>query len=118
MIAGRDAASHGEGKNSWLTGTAAWNYVAITQWILGIRPEHQGLLRLRCPAGFEQRPQDRLDAYTVETTADKLAAFEEKGLDVADSQTTATGVRAQMILTRGQARHVGVAGGCEPPQLC
>lgn len=43
MIAGKDAPTHGEAKNSWLTGTAAWNYVAITQWILGIRPTHQGL---------------------------------------------------------------------------
>jgi cellobiose phosphorylase len=43
MIAGRDASTHGEAKNSWLTGTAAWNYVAITQWILGIRPTYGGL---------------------------------------------------------------------------
>ena len=43
MIAGRDAPTHGEAKNSWLTGTAAWNMVAISQWILGIRPEHDGL---------------------------------------------------------------------------
>jgi cellobiose phosphorylase len=43
MIAGRDAPTHGEAKNSWLTGTAAWNFVAITQWILGIRPELDGL---------------------------------------------------------------------------
>jgi cellobiose phosphorylase len=43
MIAGRDAPTHGEAKNSWLTGTAAWNYVTITQWILGIRPTFQGL---------------------------------------------------------------------------
>jgi len=43
MIAGRDAPTHGEAKNSWLTGTAAWNYVAITQWILGIRPTFDGL---------------------------------------------------------------------------
>jgi len=43
MIAGRDAPTHGEAKNSWLTGTAAWNFVAVTQWILGIRPEHDGL---------------------------------------------------------------------------
>jgi cellobiose phosphorylase len=43
MIAGRDAPTHGEAKNSWLTGTAAWNFVAITQWILGIRPEIGGL---------------------------------------------------------------------------
>jgi cellobiose phosphorylase len=43
MIAGKEAPSHGEAKNSWLTGTAAWNFVAITQWILGIRPELDGL---------------------------------------------------------------------------
>jgi cellobiose phosphorylase len=42
-IAGREAPTYGEAKNSWLTGTAAWNYVAITQWILGIRPELDGL---------------------------------------------------------------------------
>ncbi|MFN2143827.1 MAG: GH36-type glycosyl hydrolase domain-containing protein, partial [Anaerolineales bacterium] len=43
MIAGKDAPTFGEAKNSWLTGTAAWNYVAITQWILGIRPAYNGL---------------------------------------------------------------------------
>lgn len=43
MISGRDAPIHGEAKNSWLTGTAAWNYLAITQWILGIRPAFGGL---------------------------------------------------------------------------
>lgn len=43
MIAGPDAAHSGQAKNSWLTGTAAWNYAAITQFMLGIRPEHNGL---------------------------------------------------------------------------
>lgn len=43
MIAGRDAPTFGEAKNSWLTGTAAWNYIAITNWILGIRPSFSGL---------------------------------------------------------------------------
>ena len=43
MIAGRDAPTYGEAKNSWLTGTAAWNFYAITQWILGVRPEYDGL---------------------------------------------------------------------------
>ena len=43
MIAGKHALRHGEAKNSWLTGTAAWNFVAISQWILGIRPEYDGL---------------------------------------------------------------------------
>jgi cellobiose phosphorylase len=43
MIAGKDAPTHGEAKNSWLSGTAAWNFVAISQWILGLRAEHEGL---------------------------------------------------------------------------
>jgi cellobiose phosphorylase len=43
MIAGKDAPSFGEAKNSWLTGTAAWNYYAIVQWILGIRTSLDGL---------------------------------------------------------------------------
>lgn len=43
MIAGKDAPRAGEAKNSWLTGTAAWNYFAISQFILGIRPEFDGL---------------------------------------------------------------------------
>ncbi len=43
MIAGKDAPTHGEAKNSWLSGTAAYNYVAITQWILGIRATLNGL---------------------------------------------------------------------------
>lgn len=43
MIAGKDADAFGEAKNAWLTGTAAWNFVAITQWILGIRPDYDGL---------------------------------------------------------------------------
>ena len=42
-IAGKEAPTHGEAKNSWLTGTASWNYVAITQHILGIKPTHEGL---------------------------------------------------------------------------
>jgi cellobiose phosphorylase len=44
MIAGKDAAKPGEAKNSWLTGTAAWNFYAVTQYILGIRPEYEGLI--------------------------------------------------------------------------
>lgn len=43
MIAGKAADHFGEAKNSWLTGTAAWNFVAITQWILGIHPDYGGL---------------------------------------------------------------------------
>ena len=43
MIAGKDAGRFGEAKNSWLTGTAAWNFVAVSQYILGIIPDYDGL---------------------------------------------------------------------------
>ena len=43
MVAGKEAPRPGEAKNSWLTGTAAWNYHAITEHILGIKPDYDGL---------------------------------------------------------------------------
>ena len=55
MVAGKEAAKPGEGKNSWLTGTAAWNWVAITQHILGICPTYDGLLIDPCiPADLKE----------------------------------------------------------------
>jgi len=69
MIAGKDAPMHGEAKNSWLTGAAAWNYVAITQWILGIRPTYDGLeIKPVLPAswkGFEARRHFRGVRYLI-----------------------------------------------------
>ncbi len=54
MTAGKDAARPGEAKNSWLTGTAAWNWYAVTQFIFGIRPGYGGLLVDPCvPAGWD-----------------------------------------------------------------
>lgn len=53
MIAGADAKFHGEAKNSWLTGTAAWTFVNISQHILGVSPTHDGLSINPCvPKGF------------------------------------------------------------------
>ena len=69
MVAGRDAENYGEAKNSWLTGTAAWNYVAITKWILGIRPDFHGLLIDPCIPqdwhGFEVVKRFRGDTYYI-----------------------------------------------------
>ena len=54
MIAGKDAFKPGEAKNSWLTGTAAWNFYTISQYILGIRPGYDGLEIDPCiPAEWE-----------------------------------------------------------------
>ena len=58
MVAGKEAAKPGEGKNSWLTGTAAWNWLTISQHILGIRPTYEGLVVAPCI------PSD-LKEYTV-----------------------------------------------------
>jgi cellobiose phosphorylase len=68
-IAGRDAKNHGEAKNSWLTGTAAWNFVAITQWILGIRAVFEGLVIDPCiPSdwdGFQVKRRYFGDVYNI-----------------------------------------------------
>jgi len=53
MVAGKDAKFFGQGKNSWLTGTAAWTFVNISQYILGIQPTLTGLSINPCiPADF------------------------------------------------------------------
>ncbi len=58
MVAGRDAVRFGEAKNSWLTGTASWNFVTISQSILGIIPDFDGLMVDPCiPSSW--------DKYTV-----------------------------------------------------
>jgi cellobiose phosphorylase len=53
MVAGKDAVRHGEAKNAFLTGTAAWTFIAASQYLLGVRPEHAGLKVAPClPAQF------------------------------------------------------------------
>ena len=93
MIAGRDAPTHGEAKNSWLTGTAAWNLVAITQWILGIRPEHDGLRIDPClPADWE--------GYTAQRI------FRGATLDITVHKQPGTQGRVTSLTINGQ-RHQG-----------
>jgi cellobiose phosphorylase len=58
MIAGKDAFKPGEAKNSWLTGTAAWNYYVVTRYILGIFPDYDGLKVDPCIPG-------KWDGYVV-----------------------------------------------------
>ena len=69
MIAGRDAARPGEAKNSWLTGTAAWNWYAVSSYILGIRPDWDGLLIDPCVPksckGFTVRRRFRGAEYEI-----------------------------------------------------
>ncbi len=59
MVAGCDAPTFGEGKNSWLTGTAAWTFTTISQYILGIKPSLKGLTVDPCIPSF-------LKSYSVD----------------------------------------------------
>ncbi len=53
MVASPEAATPGEGKNSWLTGTAAWTFVDMSQYLLGVRPTLDGLaIEPHLPAEF------------------------------------------------------------------
>lgn len=69
MVAGKDAAVPGEGKNSWLTGTAAWMWYTISQYILGVKPTYDGLIIDPCiPAEwkhFEVKRRFRGAIYNI-----------------------------------------------------
>ena len=69
MIAGKDAYKPGEAKNSWLTGTASWNFYTISQYILGIQPDYEGLKVTPCIPkewdGFEITRKFRGDTYHI-----------------------------------------------------
>jgi cellobiose phosphorylase len=90
-IGGKAAPTPGEAKNSWLTGSAAWNLVAITQWIMGVRPEHEGLRvdPVLPPAwdGFEMTRRFRGATYRISVrkqpgAAGRLSTLRVDGRDV------------------------------------
>ena len=70
MIAGKDAQNHGEAKNSWLTGTASWTFLNISEYILGIRADYAGLMVDPCipetMKGFTVTRKFRGDTYVIE----------------------------------------------------
>ncbi len=72
MIAGKEHKDFGQAKNSWLTGTASWNFVAVSQYILGVRADFDGLIVDPCiPAswkGFTVRRAFRGATYVISVT--------------------------------------------------
>ena len=61
MVAGKDAAKPGEGKNSWLTGTAAWMWLTVSQYLLGIKPTYDGIMIDPClPADIKEYSVKRM----------------------------------------------------------
>ena len=81
-IAGRESARYGTAKNSWLTGTAAWAFVAVSQGILGIVPEFDGLRVEPCLPdhieGYTVRREFRKTVYEITVRCGK--SDEEKGM--------------------------------------
>lgn len=84
MIGGKEAPRPGEAKNSWLTGTAAWNYVAITQYILGVRAGYSGLVVKPClPRDFKRLKVSRkFRGCLYEIEMRRCAKAEKPGLAV------------------------------------
>ena len=107
MIAGKDAPNFGEAKNSWLTGTAAWTFLDVSQYILGIRPDYDGLVVNPCiPAsldGFSAKRDFRGVTYHI-TVKNPNGA--EKG--VASMTVDGTPVEGNMIPFDGSKKEVQV----------
>ncbi len=86
MIAGREHRDFGQAKNSWLTGTASWNFVAISQYILGVRPELDGLRIDPCipPAwkGFTVSRVFRGDTFRIAVKNPRRACGGVTGMSV------------------------------------
>ena len=81
MIAGKDAVHHGEAKNSWLTGTAAWTFLSASQYILGVRPSLDGLMIDPClPAQFTELKVSRTFRNTVYNITIKNPSNAQKGI--------------------------------------
>ncbi len=112
MIAGKDAFKPGEAKNSWLTGTAAWNFAAITQYILGIKPDYQGLSIDPCIPkewnGFKVSRKFRGTTYNIEVknpnhVSKGIASMTINGETVEGNvlPTLNSGTEAEVIVTLG-----------------
>ncbi|MBQ1318889.1 MAG: hypothetical protein IIY72_05345 [Solobacterium sp.] len=81
MVAGKDAPTFGEGKNSWLTGTAAWTFTVLTEGILGIQPDYDGLRIEPCiPASVREYKVNRLFRGTMYHITVKNPDGVEKGV--------------------------------------
>jgi cellobiose phosphorylase len=95
MTASQFSPTPGEGKNSWLTGTAAWSFVVASQYILGIRPDFDGLRIDPCIPkkwkGFTVTRKFRGVAYTIEVKNPNAKSKGVKSL-VVDGQKVAGNV--------------------------
>ena len=112
MVAGKDAPTHGEAKNSWLSGTAAWTFVNVSQYILGVIPTLAGLKIDPCIPhdlpGFTVTRQYRGATYVIEV--DNTAGV-EKGVKAVTVDGRAIAGNVLPVLAEGETAHVRVVMG-------
>ncbi len=112
MIAGKEAATPGQAKNSWLTGTAAWHYVAITQWVLGVKPGFDGLEIDPCIpgewSGYTVRRHFRNAVYNIRINNPQNVSKGVQSITVDDEQIQGNvlpdlrdGQEHQVVVTMG-----------------
>ena len=112
MIAGKEAYKPGEAKNSWLSGTASWNFYTITQYILGIKPDYNGLLINPCiPSkwdGFKMKREFRGATYNIEVVNSNNVS---KGVEkmIVNGETITTNIVP--ILEKGKSHKIKVIMG-------
>ena len=112
MVAGKDAPTHGEAKNSWLTGTAAWTFVNVSQYILGVIPTLAGLKIDPCIPhdlpGFTVTRRYRGATYVIEV--DNTAGV-EKGVKAVTVNGQALAGNVLPVLAEGETARVKVVMG-------
>lgn len=112
MIAGKEAFKPGEAKNSWLSGTASWNFFAITQYILGVKTDYDGLVIDPCiPSkweGFKMTREFRGATYQIEVLNPNHISKGVKRILVNGSEITSNTVP---ILEKGKHHSVVVIMG-------
>ncbi|WP_147678116.1 GH36-type glycosyl hydrolase domain-containing protein [Algibacter pacificus] len=112
MIAGKEAFKPGEAKNSWLSGTASWNFYAITQYILGVKPDYNGLSINPCIPkkwhGFKIKRVFRGVTYYIEV---KNPNHVSKGVEQILVNGKAIKTAIVPILEQGKAHHITVIMG-------
>ncbi len=100
-IAGRQSTHYGRAKNSWLTGTASWSFVAITQGILGIIPTFDGLLiDPKLPASIEMVHVTRVFRNTTYDIH-----IQQVGLEHPQLSVDGVDIAGQVVPLNGQDRH-------------
>ena len=112
MIAGKEAFKPGEAKNSWLSGTASWNFYAITQYILGVRPAYDGLLVDPCIPeawdGFKMQRKFRGATYQLQIRNPEHVSKGVKEIIVNGSRIKSNKIP---LLERGKAHSVEIIMG-------